>query len=98
MRNIIEELYYGNICPMDRKIVKGGEYSHLLHLLSRNEDNLTETLTQAQQEIFVKYKDCASELNEANEVTSFTMGFKLGIRLAVEAMISTEDITDPKLN
>ena len=34
MRNIIEELYYGNICPMDRKIVKGGEYSHLLHLLS----------------------------------------------------------------
>lgn len=98
MRNIIEELYYGNICPMDRKIVKGGEYSHLLHLLSRNEDNLTETLTQAQQETFGKYKDCASELNEANEVTSFTIGFKLGIRFAVEAMISTEDITDPKLN
>ena len=98
MRNIIEELYYGNICPMDRKIVKGGEYSHLLHLLSRNEDNLTETLTQAQQETFGKYKDCASELNEANEVTSFTIVFKLGIRFAVEAMISTEDITDPKLN
>ena len=98
MRNIIEELYYGNICPMDRKIVKGGDYSHLLHLLSRNEDNLTETLTQAQQETFVKYKDCVSEINEANEVTSFTIGFKLGIRLAVEAMISTEDITDPKLN
>lgn len=49
MRNIIEELYYGNICPMDRQIVKGGRYSHLLHLLTRNEDNLTETLTQAQQ-------------------------------------------------
>ena len=98
MRNLIEELYYGNICPMDRKIVKGGEYSHLLQLLTRNEDNLTETLTQAQQETFGKYKDCASEINEANEVTSFTIGFKLGIRLAVEAMISTEDITDPKLN
>ena len=98
MRNIIEELYYGNICPMDRKIVKGGEYSHLLHLLSGNEDNLTETLTQAQQETFGKYKDCVSEINEANEVTSFTVGFKLGVRLAVEAMINTEDITEPKLN
>ena len=98
MRNIIEELYYGNICPMDRKIIKGGEYSHMLHLLSRNEDNLTETLTQAQQETFGKYKDCVSEINEANEVTSFTVGFKLGIRLAVEAMISTDDITEPKLN
>ena len=39
MRNIIEELYYGNICPMDRQIVKGGDYSHLLHLLTRNEDS-----------------------------------------------------------
>ena len=70
MRNIIEELYYGNICPMDRQIVKGGDYSHLLHLLTRNEDSLTETLTQAQQETFGKYKDCVSELNEANEVLS----------------------------
>ena len=50
MRNIIEELYYGNICPMDRKIVKGGRYSHLLHLLIRNEDSLTETLTQCRQQ------------------------------------------------
>ena len=54
------------------------------------------TLTQAQQETFGKYKDCVSEINEANEVASFAVGFKLGIRLAVEAMINTEEITDPK--
>ena len=96
MRNIIEEMYYGNICPMDRKIVKGGQYSNLLHLMTRNNEKLTETLTQAQQETFIKYKDCVSEINEANEVASFAVGFKLGIRLAVEAMISSDDITDPK--
>lgn len=98
MRNIIEELYYGNITPCDRDIVKGGAYSHLLHLVTRNEDDLTQTLTQAQQETFEKFKDCASELNDANELTAFTIGFKLGMRLALEAMISTSDITDPKLN
>ena len=97
MRNIIEELYYGNICPIDRKIVKGGQYSHLLHLMTRNDEKLTETLTQAQQETFVKYKDCASEINEANKVASFAVGFKLGIRLAVEAMVNLEDITEPKM-
>ena len=64
--------------------------------MTRNEDSLTETLTQAQQEIFGKYKDCVSEINEANEVASFAIGFKLGMRLAVEALISLEDITDPK--
>ena len=96
MRSIIEELYYGNITPADRDVVRGGTYSHLLHLLSRNEEELTKTLTQAQQEVFEKYRDCATEINDANEITSFTIGFKLGMRLALEAMISSGDITDPK--
>ncbi len=97
MRNIMEELYYGNICPVDRDIVKGGEYAHLLHLLTQNEDDLTQTLTQAQQETFQKYKDCASEINDTNDVEAFAIGFKLGMRLTVEAMINTSDITDPKM-
>ena len=98
MRSIIEELYYGNITPADRDVVRGGTYSHLLHLLSRNEEELTKTLTQAQQEVFEKYRDCATEINDANEITSFTIGFKLGMRLALEAMISSGDITDPKMS
>ena len=49
MRNIIEELYYGNICPMDRQIVKGGDYSRLLHLLTRNEDYDQKVAAYSQQ-------------------------------------------------
>ena len=48
MRGIIEELYYGNITPSDCDIVRDGEYSHILQLLTRNEDELMKTLTQAQ--------------------------------------------------
>ena len=46
MRSIIEALYYGNIVPTDRDVVKGGEYAHLLHLLSRNSTELEDTLSQ----------------------------------------------------
>jgi len=46
---------------------------------------------------FEKFKDCASELGDKNEMMSFVLGFKLGMRLAVEAMISMDDITDPKM-
>ena len=98
MRNIIEELYYGNISPSGLDIVKDGTYSHMLYLVTCNEDDLMQTLTQAQQETFEKFKDCASELGDANEVMAFTIGFKLGMRLALEAMISISDITDPKMN
>ena len=97
MRSIIEELYYGNISPTDRDIIRGGSYSHILNLVTRNEDELVQTLTQAQQETFEKFKDCASELGDQNETMSFVLGFKLGMRLAVEAIISMDDITEPKM-
>lgn len=97
MRSIIEELYYGNINPSDRDIIRGGTYSHILNLLTRNEDELVQTLTQAQKETFDKFKDCASELGDENEMTSFVLGFKLGMRLTVETMISIDDITEPKM-
>lgn len=97
MRSFIEELYYGNINPSDRDIIRGGTYSHILNLLTRNEDDLVQTLTQAQQDIFEKFKDCTSELSDKNEITSFVLGFKLGMRLTVEAMISLDDITEPQM-
>ena len=97
MRSIIEELYYGNINPSDRDIIRGGTYSHILNFLTRNEDELVQTLTQAQQETFEKFKDCASELGDKNEMTSFVLGFKLRMRLTVETMISIDDITEPKI-
>lgn len=48
MRSVIEERYYGNIGPTDRNFIKGGAYSHILNLLTRNEDDLAQTLMQAQ--------------------------------------------------
>ena len=45
MRSIIEELYYGNISPTDQGIVRGGAYAHILNLVTRNEDELMQTLT-----------------------------------------------------
>jgi hypothetical protein len=96
-RSIIEELYYGNIVPTDRDVVKGGEYAHLLHLLSRNSTELEDTLTEAQKEVFEKYNDCYAEISDANEVTAFMLGFKIGLRLAVESMSDAREITEPKM-
>ena len=87
MESIIEELYYGNITPSERSYRKVGEYAHVLQLVTRNEEKLTQTLTEAQKENFEKFKDSTSELNGMTEVTAFTLGFKLGLRLTAEAFI-----------
>ena len=87
MESIIEELYYGNITPSERSYRRTGEYAHILQLVTRNEEKLTETLTEAQKESFEKFKDSTSEISSMKEVTAFTLGFKLGLRLTAEAFI-----------
>ena len=88
MESIIAELFYGNITPSERSFRRTGEYAHIPQLVTRNEEKLTETLTEAQKETFEKFKDGTSELNGMTEVTAFTLGFKLGLRLTAEAFIS----------
>ena len=90
MESIIEELYYGNITPSERSFRRTGEYAHILQLITRNEEKLTEALTEAQKETFEKFKDGTSELNGMTEITAFTLGFKLGLRLTAEAFIGSE--------
>lgn len=87
MESIIEELYYGNISPSERSCRRSGEYAHILQLVTQNEEKLTEALTEAQKETFDKFKDGTSELNGMTEITAFSLGFKLGLRLTAEAFI-----------
>jgi hypothetical protein len=77
--------------------MKGGEYTHLPHLLSRNSTELEETPTGVQKEVFEKYNDCYAKISDANEVAAFTLGFKIGLRLAVESMSDAREITEPKM-
>ena len=68
---------------------------NLVGLLARNEAELFATLTEAQKETFEKIKDCWMEMNSINEVTIFTHGFKLGLRLTAESLISSKAEQEP---
>ena len=91
MSSIIEDLYYGNISLSERGFRITSEYAHVLQLAARNEEKLAETLTEAQKETFEKFKDNTSELTSMTEVTAFTLGFKLGLRLTAEAYTDSGD-------
>lgn len=97
MQSLIEEMYYGNICPADRSAVRGGQYAHLAALVRRHEDELLASFTGKQKEVWMKYDDCISELENINEVGVFRLGFKIGFRLCSEAMCDVEEILEPKM-
>lgn len=84
--SILEEFWYGNIEPADYDASPSKEYKEMLHLISRNEDKLLETMTDAQKELFTRYADCVREYQTMAESLLFQKSFRLGARIMLEVM------------
>ena len=64
---MIEDLFYGNICPCEKSLTRGSEYSHLLDLAVKNEENLSALLSPQQKEVFeflIKQKKVSEAVTE----------------------------------
>ena len=84
--SILEELWYGNIEPAEYDISPDKNYKEMLQLISRNEDKLLTTMTDAQKELFTKYADCIREYQVMAECLLFQNSFRLGARIMQEVM------------
>ena len=84
--NILEEFWYGNIEPAEYDISPNKEYKEMLQLISRNEDNLLATMTDAQKELFTKYADCVREYQVMAECMLFQNSFRLGARMMIAVL------------
>lgn len=83
---MIEELFYGNICPCEKGLTRGSEYSQLLNLAVKNEEKLSALLSPQQKEMFEKVKDCMTDMNNILEKEAFIDGFRLCVKLIAEAV------------
>ena len=83
MRSILEELFYGNVCPNTDCRSKGEEGKALIGYIADHHDNLLSTLNDHQKELFEKFDDCYNELTDINEREIFVYAFKLGARIAL---------------
>ena len=82
---VLEDLWYGNIDPHEAILTGSKRYKHLLSLMARNRDELNETLTDKQSEVLEKYDESVNEMHSLAEVEAFSYGFRLGVKLMIEA-------------
>ena len=82
---LLEDLWYGNVNPHEAILTENRRYKRLLSLMGRNRDELSETLTDKQQETLEKYDEAMNEMHSLAEVEAFSCGFRLGVWLMIEA-------------
>ena len=82
----LEDLWYGNIDPHESFLIQNRQFRHLLSLMGKNRDKLSNTLTERQKETLEKYDAAVNEMHSLAELSAFRYGFSLGVRLIAESI------------
>ena len=88
---ILEELWYGNINPLEDSTDGNTEVKKLLSLVGRNRDKLCETMTEQQKADLAKYDDSVNEMYGIIEQEVFKYGFRLGAKIMLEVLIGKKE-------
>lgn len=83
---VLEDLWYGNIRPVENFVDGNMEYKGLLRLVSKNREILESKLSPKQLDMFEKYNLSVNEMNAVSETAAFQYGFSLGVRLMMESV------------
>lgn len=86
MKNILSELWHGNINPQEDSRNNTPEMKQLMDCMARHHDDLLKTLSDEQREIFERFDDCWSEYASLAEEAIFVYAFRLGAQMTLDAL------------
>ena len=86
MENLINELYYGNICPVEQMGGATSEEKEILKRIHANEEKLRTILDEQEKAILDTIKDDCLTVSASMGERRFREAFSLGVRLMVEIL------------
>ena len=97
MKNILTELYYGNIDAQNRNSNSDSDMKEQVNILSECEAMLIEKLTGEEKEAFLNYANASNIVLGESEHDSFLVGFRLGARFAYDTFVDKSAPLDERL-
>ncbi len=82
--NFIEELYFGNINPNEKRFDRDSQYARSLEEFCKNENNLSDMLSAEQQQLFNQLVNAHDEITSCTTIEYFKIGFILGVQLMTD--------------
>ena len=83
---ILNDLWYGNVPFSERGLHRGSPGHKALHEATEAESNLLKLLNEEQKELLKVYDDAYSKMLGICEYESFSIGFRVGVRLMLDAL------------
>ena len=86
MADIIKNLWYGNIDPLENFGISNTEMRHIENIMSRNAENIMKVLSDSQKTMVDEYEENINRYIAVCFAQAFCDGFRLGAKLISEAL------------
>ena len=81
MRDILAELFAGNVNPVDKTFLQNGEYAKVASVLTNTAGKLEKALSEDRLAAFHEYADARSDAEFISNREFFIDGFRLGAQI-----------------
>lgn len=81
MDSILEELYYGELRPAERRRTSSALYDRCGEAC----DRLCGSLDEGQKKLFLRFEECINARSSREDCQAFALGFSLAVRLLAES-------------
>lgn len=91
IRGTLEDLYYGNITPCDKRIRSDSPLQRVLDEAEQRAEQLAAKLDAEGKALLHRMAYAENEASSTIALENFILGFRLGMRLAVEGLLDSDD-------
>jgi len=84
--NILEDLWYGNVHPMENR-VEIDKYKQMCDALGERESELLKCIGEKNLDVFESYYSALVNVHSADECAAFVKGFRIGALMMLEAAL-----------
>ena len=91
MRDMLENLYFGNITPNDQIVKSGTALKKAMEQSAECEEKLTALLEGKEKTLLLRLLNAENEVCSTMALENFILGFRLGMQLTVEGLLGSDD-------
>ena len=86
MRDTLENLYFRNITPNDQIVKSGTALKKAMEQSAECEEKLTALLEDKEKTLLLRLINAENEIGSTMALENFILGFRLGVRMLLEAL------------
>ena len=90
--NFIEELYYGNINPNEKRYNKDTQYAKTMRKFCDSENELGKMLKGKPLHLVNDLINASDEIVAITSIENFKLGFRLGVQMICDSLICDDSI------